>query len=279
MSRSLGEVGVWARGRQVTPELAAAVEKLGYGAFWVGGSPPADLELPEQLLDATDELVVATGIVNIWVSPAQEVARSYHRVVDRHPGRFLLGIGVGHPEATGHRYVRPYAALVDYLDALEAAGVPQEDLVLAALGPKVLRLAAERTTGAHPYLTTPEHSRAAREILGTGPLLAPEQKVVLETDPRRAREIARPPVAKPYLRLVNYRNNLSRLGFTDQDMADGGSDALVDALVAHGDDASVAARVRQHLDVGADHVCLQLLPATGTESLDGFRRLADVLLR
>jgi probable F420-dependent oxidoreductase len=279
VARSLGRAGVWARGRQVTPEFAASIEKLGYGAFWVGGSPPADLELPEQLLDATSEIVVATGVVNIWASPAHDVARSYHRVVARHPGRFLLGIGVGHPEATRERYGRPYAALVDYLDALSAGGVPQEDLVLAALGPRVLRLAAERTAGAHPYLTTPEHTRAAREILGAGPLLAPEQKVVLEADPRRAREIGRPPVAKPYLGLVNYRNNLYRLGFTDEDMADGGSDALVDALVAHGDDASVAARVRQHLEVGADHVCLQLLPATAPDPLDGFRRLAEVLLR
>ncbi|MGZ6869496.1 MAG: LLM class F420-dependent oxidoreductase [Frankiaceae bacterium] len=278
MARSLGEIGVWTRGRQATPELAAGVERLGYGAFWVGGSPPGDLRLPEHLLDATGEIVVATGIVNIWASPAPEVAASYHRVVGRHPGRLLLGIGVGHPESTGERYARPYEALVDYLDALDAAGVPREDVVLAALGPRVLRLAAERTAGAHPYLTTPEHTRVAREIMGAGPLLAPEQKVVLEPDRARAREIARPPVATPYLTLANYRANLRRLGFTDDDMADGGSDALVDALVSQGDAPSVAARVREHLDVGADHVCVQLLAGAEDDPLDGFRRLAEALL-
>jgi probable F420-dependent oxidoreductase len=192
VTRSLGAFGVWARGAAASPELAAELEALGYGALWIGGSPRADLARSEQLLGATDELVVATGIVNIWASPADEVARSYHRIAARYPARFLLGIGVGHPEATGDRYRRPYEALVEYLDALDGAGVPKDDLALAALGPKVLRLAAERTAGAHPYLTTPEHTRSARELLGAGPLIAPEQHVVLDVDPERARALARP---------------------------------------------------------------------------------------
>jgi probable F420-dependent oxidoreductase len=278
VTHALGDIGVWARAREATPDLAAAVEKLGYGAFWVGGSPPAELTVPEQILDATSELVVATGVVNIWASPADEVARSYRRLAERYPGRFLLGIGVGHPESTGARYTRPYTALVEYLDALGAAGVPRDDIVLAALGPRVMRLAADRTAGAHPYLTTPDHSREAREVLGAGPLLAPEQKVVLDRDPHHARALARAAVAEPYFQLANYRNNLRRLGFMDEDMADGGTDELVDALVAHGDEEAVAARVREHLDLGADHVCLQLLHEPGVDPMEGYRRLADVLL-
>ena len=278
MAPALGEIGVWVRGREAGPELATALEKIGYGAFWVGGSPGADLAVPERILDATVEIVVATGIVNIWASPPDEVARSYHRIAERHPGRFLLGIGVGHPEATGDRYRHPYAALVEYLDVLDDAGVPRDDVVLAALGPRVMRLAADRTAGAHPYLTTPDHSREAREVLGAGPLLAPEQKVVLEADARRARAVARPAL-QHYLELVNYRANLRRLGFTDDDMADGGTDELIEGLVAHGDDGTVAARVREHLDLGADHVCLQLLAQAGGDPLEGYRRLAQVLLR
>jgi probable F420-dependent oxidoreductase len=275
--RALAEIGVWARQDRTSPELAAELEELGYGALWVGGSPSADLAVPERLLDATSTLVVATGVVNVWAAPADQVARSYHRIAERHPGRFLLGIGIGHPEATGDRYRHPYRALVGYLDALDAAGVPQGDLALAALGPRVLELAAHRTAGAHPYLTTPEHTRWAREVLGAGPLLAPEQKVVLEPDPARARALGRAAVARPYLELVNYRANLRRLGFTDEDMADGGTDALLDALVAHGDPAKVVARLRAHLDLGADHVCVQLLVEPGADPVDGYRRLAAAL--
>jgi probable F420-dependent oxidoreductase len=272
----LGDVGVWARGDRTSPQLVAELERLGYGALWIGGSPPADLAVPEKLLDATDEIVLATGIVNIWNSPADEVAHSYHRIAERFPGRFLLGIGVGHPEATRDRYRRPYEALVEYLDALDAAGVARGDLALAALGPKVLQLAAQRAAGAHPYLTTPEHTRSARELLGAGPLVAPEQHVVLDTDVERARALARGALAN-YLRMSNYRNSWARLGFTEADLADGGSDELVDALVAHGDAPAVAARLREHLDAGADHVCLQLIVEPGVDPLPGYRELAEVL--
>jgi probable F420-dependent oxidoreductase len=194
----------------------------------------------------------------MWTTPAEEAAASYHRIEAAHPGRFLLGVGIGHPEATSD-YRRPYATIVEYLDRLDAEKVPVDGRVLAALGPKVLKLAAERTAGAHPYLTTPEHTREAREIVGEGVLLAPEHKVVLDTDPERARAIGRPVVAKPYLGLRNYTSNLLRLGWTEEDLADGGSDRLVDALVVWGDEATIAARIQEHRDAGADHVCIQVL--------------------
>jgi probable F420-dependent oxidoreductase len=276
---SLGRIGAWQRSGLVSPELAVGLERLGYGALWVGGSPGGDLAQLEELLDATSSLVVATGIVNIWADPAPGIAAAWHRIAGRHPGRFVLGIGVGHPEAAGARYAKPYQALVNYLDELDEAKVPVSERVLAALGPRVLRLAAQRSAGAHPYLTTPEHTRLARELLGAGVLLAPEQKAVLDPDPTRARALARPAVANPYLQLVNYANNLRRLGWTDEDLADGGSDRLVDALVAHGDAAAVAGRITEHLDAGADHVAIQLLTPPGDDLLAGYRQLADALPR
>jgi probable F420-dependent oxidoreductase len=276
MTVELGRIGIWRRRDQLTPRLAREVEALGYGAVWIGGSPPGDLFLPQELLDATTRLAVATGIVNMWAAPATEAAASYHRVAAAHPGRFLLGVGIGHPEAT-QEYGSPFDTIVDYLDVLDAEGVPVEDRVLAALGPRVLAVAAERTAGAHPYLTTPAHTRLAREILGDGPLLAPEQKVVVSADPDSARALARPAVARPYLRLRNYRANLKRLGWTDADLDDGGSDALVDALVVHGDAAAVAAGVTAHLDAGADHVCVQVLTPPGADPLPDLRALAEAL--
>jgi probable F420-dependent oxidoreductase len=271
----LGRFGVWRRASDVTPELAVGLEQLGYGTLWLGGSPAADLQVVDDLLDATTSLTFATGIVNIWNSDAYEVARSFARIDARRPGRFLLGVGAGHREAT-REYSSPYETLRSYVDVLRDEGVPAEKVVLAALGPRVLRLAAERTAGAHPYLVTPEHTRQAREIMGSGPLLAPEQKVVVEADPERARAIARPAL-QPYLRLANYTNNLRRLGWGDADFADGGSDELVDALVAHGPADRVAARLTEHLDAGADHVAVQLLTGNDEELLETFRVLAGAL--
>ena len=276
MTVELGRIGIWRRRGELTPRLAKEVAALGYGAIWIGASPPADLFLAQELLDATTHLAVATGIVNMWSAPAVDVAASYHRIAAAHPGRFLLGVGIGHPEATAE-YRSPYDTIVDYLDVLDAEGVPVEDRALAALGPKVLALAAERTAGAHPYLTTPEHTRYAREILGDGPLLAPEQKVVLGTDPVAARALGRPAVDRPYLHLRNYTGNLERLGWTGADLADGGSDALIDALAVHGDAATVAAGVTAHLDAGADHVCIQLLTPPGADPLPGLATLAEAL--
>ncbi|PRX47495.1 putative F420-dependent oxidoreductase [Prauserella shujinwangii] len=277
MTVNLGKIGIWRRADGLNPHLAAEVEELGYGAIWIGGSPPADLELAETLLNATSRIVVATGIVNVWTADAETVARSYQRLATTYPGRFLLGVGVGHPEAT-QEYHKPYDTLVSYLDELDRGGVAREDRMLAALGPKVLELARDRTVGAHPYLTTPEHTRQARGILGTGPLLAPEQKVVLETDPERAREIARPAVHTPYLQLSNYRKNLRRLGWTEEDIDGGGSDRLIDALAVHGDAATVARGVAAHLEAGADHVCIQAL-SSDDEPLPVYRALADAFFR
>ncbi|MFF0815458.1 LLM class F420-dependent oxidoreductase [Rhodococcus sp. NPDC003318] len=272
----LGRFGVWRHAYGLTPDFVRELESYGYGTFWLGGSPPADLKIAEQVLDASTTLVVATGITNIWNAPAAEVAESFHRLEAKHPGRFLLGVGVGHPEASKDVYRKPYQAVVEYLDVLDDAGVPASRRVLAALGPKMLRLAADRAAGAHPYLTTPQHTREARELLGTGTLLAPEQKFVIGTDPAAAREIGRPPVANPYLKLRNYTSNLTRLGFTDDDIANDGSDAVIDALVAHGDADTVAAKVTEHLDAGADHVCVQSLPPTG-DALPPLAELATAL--
>jgi probable F420-dependent oxidoreductase len=272
----LGRFGVWRGRSQVTPELAVGLERLGYGALWLGGSPPGDLEQVEQLINATTTLTLATGIVNMWQDDARTVAASFKRIEARHPGRFLLGVGAGHREAI-QQYAKPYETLVSYVDTLLGDGVPADSLVLAALGPKVLRLAAERTAGAHPYLVPPEHTRQARAILGDGPLLAPEQKVVLEADPERARAIGRPRVQNPYLGMVNYTSNLRRLGWGDEDLSGGGSDALIDALVAHGSGAQVAARLDEHFQAGADHVVIQLLTAPGADVMDGYRELARAL--
>jgi probable F420-dependent oxidoreductase len=273
MSIELGRIGIWRHSSGLTPEVVAEVEALGYGAIWVGGSPPGDLGVVEHLLDTTDHIAVATGIVNVWKDDAATVGASYHRITARHPGRFLLGLGIGHPEAT-REYQQPFAKLVSYLDELDDLKVPAGGRALAALGPKVLRLAAERSAGAHPYLVTPEHTRQARQILGDGPLLAPEQKVVLETDPVQARAIGRPYVQKPYLGLTNYLSSLRRLGWTDADFADGGSDALIDALVVHGDPAAIARGIAAHLDAGADHVAVQAL---NPDPLPALRALADGL--
>ncbi|HEY2265223.1 MAG TPA: LLM class F420-dependent oxidoreductase [Streptosporangiaceae bacterium] len=258
MSIELGKVGIWRHPSGLTPEIAAEAEALGYGAIWLGGSPDGDLSVVDPLLDATDRIVVGTSIVNVWKDDAATVAAAWHRLSARYPDRFLLGLGIGHPEAT-QEYQKPYDKLVSYLDELDDLKVPASGRALAALGPKVLRLSAERSAGALPYLVTPEHTRQAREILGAGPLLAPEQKLVLETDPERARAIGRPRVQNPYLSLTNYLTSLRRLGWTDADFADGGSDALIDALAVHGDAAAIAAGVTAHLQAGADHVAVQIL--------------------
>ena len=252
----LGRYGVWTGG-PVTPEQAKEIEALGYGAVWVGASPAADLSWVEPILEQTENLSLATGIVNIWSAAADEVAESYHRIEKAYPGRFLLGIGVGHPEHT-QEYVKPYDALVSYLDRLDAAHVPTSRRVLAALGPKVLQLAAQRSAGAHPYLTTPEHTGQARNLIGPTVFLAPEHKVVLSTDADEARALGRDSVGF-YLGLSNYVNNWKRLGFTDGDVEPPGSDKLIDEVVAHGTAEAIAARLAEHLDNGADHVAIQVL--------------------
>jgi probable F420-dependent oxidoreductase len=256
----LGTYGVFGRytqWQQLTPEQLREIESLGYGALWAGGSPAAELTWVEPILAATDTLQVATGIVNIWTAPAGPVAESFHRIEAAYPGRFLLGIGVGHPEAQTE-YKKPYDALTEYLDALDELGVPEDRRVVAALGPQVLKLSARRSAGAHPYLTTPEHTAQARDLIGPDAFLAPEHKAVLTTDAEKARGVGRQAL-EVYLNLANYLNNWKRLGISEDDVAKPGSDSLVDAVVAHGEVDVIAARLKAHLDAGADHVPVQVL--------------------
>jgi len=252
---NLGRFGSFGRG--VTPEQAKDIEALGYGSVWVGGSPPAELAWVEPILEATTTLQVATGIVNIWSDAAKPVAESFHRIDRAYPGRFLLGIGVGHPEAITE-YRKPYDALVEYLDELDEHGVPANRRVVAALGPQVLKLSARRSAGAHPYLTTPEHTAQARELMGPAAFLAPEHKAVLTTDAEHARAVARK-MLPVYFNLANYRNNWKRLGFSEEEVTFPGSDRLIDSVVAYGTPEAIAARLKEHLDAGADHVPVQIL--------------------
>jgi probable F420-dependent oxidoreductase len=253
----LGRFGAWLPTRSITPELAGQIESLGYRAIWIGGSPDADLAWVDAALANTDSVQLATGIVNIWTAPAPAVAESFQRIESAHPGRFLLGIGAGHREHT-QDYAKPYDALVSYLDELDAAMVPTSRRVLAALGPRVLRLSAERSAGAHPYLTTPGHTAKARELVGSSVFLAPEHKVVLTTDRDEARAIGRR-YLEHYLGLSNYVSNFLRMGFTEDDVRKPGSDKLVDAMVAYGTPDAIAQRLNEHLEAGADHVGIQVL--------------------
>jgi probable F420-dependent oxidoreductase len=268
MTLDIRPVGTWTpspiRDSPEFIEAAPELEQLGYGAIWLGSSPSGDLRLAQALLDATSGITVGTSIVNIWTQPADQVAESYHRVVTAHPGRFVLGLGISHGPTVGEAYVRPLEKLTNYLDELDAANppVPASGRAIAALGPRSMEIARDRSLGSIPYLTTPEHTRAARRILGPDPLLGVEQKVVLETDPAAARAIARRRV-RIYLELPNYVNSLIRLGFERADTEGEGSDRLVDALVAWGGADAVQARIHEHLEAGADHVAVQVLTAEG----------------
>ncbi len=259
----LGGTGVWNAGLRSLelPEAAEAIaelEELGFSALWIaGGTRAGVLDTVAAGLDATRSMTIATGILSIYVEEPEVVAARHAELTAAHPGRFLLGLGVSHRKFVAERYEKPLPAMRRYLDGLDAAGVPREERVLAALRPGMLRLSAERTLGAHPYLVTPEHTARARELLGPGPLLAPEQTVVLETDPARAREIARAHLAI-YLPLENYRNSWRELGLTDDDWAGDGSDRLVDLLVPWGDEEACARAVEAHREAGADHVCAQV---------------------
>jgi probable F420-dependent oxidoreductase len=262
----LGEFGVWttyrAIGEENGGEAAKLVETLGFGTFWLGGSPQLPALRP--LLEATDRLVVATGILNVWASEPRQVASDFAELEARFPGRVLLGIGIGHPEATS-QYAKPMDTMQAFLDGLDAAAAPAPRIrrCLAALGPKMLALSAERSLGAHTYFVPVEHTRAARERLGATPLLAPELACVLDDDAASARAKARA-YASPYLGLRNYTNNLRAHGFSDQDIAEGGSDRLIDAIIPHGSGEHIAAVAHRHLGAGANHVCLQ---AVGTEGI------------
>jgi probable F420-dependent oxidoreductase len=285
----LGTIGVWAahlrsRDRGRIADVAATIDKLGYGTLWIPGGAGGDVFGDvDAALDATAHAVVATGILNIWMHPAAETAAWHASTRDRHPRRMLLGLGNSHAplvEATDRAYLRPFSAMREYLDALDAAPspVPAQQRILAALGPKMLGLAAQRSLGAHPYLIDATHTAVAREALGPDAVLAPELKVVLDTDSDRARATARAHLAS-YLQLPNYTRNLLRTGYTDSDVAAGGSDRLVDGVVACGDVDTVVRRAQEHVDAGADHVCIQVLTADRRDvPFEAWRELAPALL-
>jgi probable F420-dependent oxidoreductase len=270
----LGRIGIWIP-RTVGTDAVPEIEALGYGALWLGLSP--SLEQARPFLEASGSMTVATGILNVWQHEPADVAAGHAELQRAFGGRFLLGIGIGHPEAT-QEYEKPLTKMRNFFDGLDGADppVPREQRLAAALGPKMLDLAGERSLGAHPYLTPVEHTRGARERLGEGPLLAPEVTVVVEPDEETARDKGRE-FAERYLQRSNYRNNLLRLGFGESDLEGGGSDRLIDAVVPHGSAEQVAEAVHAHLDAGADHVCLQPV-GHGPAPLDDYRALAQVLL-
>ncbi|ANB06619.1 F420-dependent oxidoreductase [Streptomyces ambofaciens] len=282
LKESVGRYGVWSvqlrsgdpTGAAERAEATAELERLGFGAVWLGGNTSAADAAP--LIEATSRIVVGTSIQSIWEHEPSAVAASFAELEVAHPGRFLLGLGVSHgPRVKG--YSRPYSTMVDHLDALDRAGMRSGHRVLAALGPKMLELSRDRAAGAIPYLVTPEHTAQARERLGEGPLLAPELKVVLSSDPAAARATARAYLAR-YLELPNYTRNFLNLGFTEADVADGGSDRLIDAVFAWGDEDTIRARIDTFLDAGADHVALQVVEDDMTLiPREGWRRLASLL--
>ncbi|MFG2893072.1 LLM class F420-dependent oxidoreductase [Streptomyces sp. NPDC048248] len=293
LAARLGRVGVWHAGlgrvtAEVAREAAAEIEGLGYGALWFGEGRATKEALTHAglLLAATRRMVVATGIANIWGRDATAMNAAANTLAEAYPGRFVLGLGASHApqvDQRGHVYAKPLAAMRSYLEGMDATeyDAPLPDgpppRVLAALGPKMLELSGKRAAGAHTYFVTPEHTAQAREVLGSGPLLAPEQAVLLETDPAAARALAREHHTRFYLTLPNYVNSLRRLGFGDEDFAGGGSDRLVDAVVAWGDVEAIQRRVRQHHAAGADHVAIQPLSPPGDLGLSQLRELAPVL--
>lgn len=290
----LGRVGLWTfqldlQPASVAQETVQELESLGYPAVWLPEAVGREAFVNSGLLlAATEKMVVATGIASIWGRDAMTMAAAQLALSEAYEGRFLLGMGVSHQpmvdHVRGHHYEKPLAKMRSYLDAMDnvfyVAPRPTEEprRVLAALGPKMLALAAERALGAHPYFVPVEHTAVAREALGDGPMLCPEQAVVLSTDPDEARAAARLHMAT-YLGLPNYTNNLRRLGWGDDDLADGGSDKLVDAIVGWGDEDAIVARVQAHLDAGADHVCVQVLDSSAAAlPLPQWRTLAPALL-
>jgi probable F420-dependent oxidoreductase len=289
----LGRVGLWTFQLDLQPaskarEHAAELEELGYPAVWVpeavGRDPMVNAAL---LLSATRQLTLATGIASIWSRDAMAANASQMALTEAFPDRFVLGLGVSHQPMVdfvkGQHYDKPLTKMRTYLEAMDnaiyvAPKPATATRVLAALGPKMLRLAAERAQGAHPYFVPVEHTSVAREALGAGPLLCPEQAVVLSTDAEVARAAAREHMAT-YLTLPNYTNNLRRLGWSDEDLEPPGSDKLVDAIVAWGDEDAIVARVRDHLERGADHVAVQVLdPDASALPMPQWRALAPALL-
>jgi probable F420-dependent oxidoreductase len=288
----IGRVGIWYGGIDAlpTPEAqraAQVLEELGYGALWVAEAVGRDPFVSSALLlSATERLAVATGIANIYARDPMTMVAGQKTLGEAFPGRFLLGMGVSHAHLVSnlrnHDYSRPYSYMVEYLARMDealfmAVGADDGGRVLAALGPKMLELSATAANGAHPYFTTPDHTKIARDAIGGDALLAPEQMVVLESDPQEARRVARGGM-EIYMRAPNYLNNLRRLGFEEDDFGDGGSNRLVDAIVAWGTEEQIAARVAEHHDAGADHVCVQVVHDGLAMPEEQWRRLAPALL-
>jgi probable F420-dependent oxidoreductase len=288
---SLGRVGVWttAVANRPAPELReslAEVEALGFRTIWYGEAFARESFASAALvLSWTEKLVAATGITNIYARDAGSAKAGSRTIAEAFPGRFVFGLGISHPHPVsmrGHAYGPPLTTMRNYLDAMDEVPYtgpePAEPVptVLAALGPKMLDLARDRTDGAHPYFVPPEHTAQARERLGPGKLLAPEQAVILTDDASQAEELIREHVTF-YMTSPNYRNAMLRLGFDEADLDDGGSDRLRDAIVVWGDEERIRDRVKAHLDAGADHVCIQTLPS-GLLDLEALRRLAPALL-
>lgn len=271
----LGRIGIWQRRHEVSADAAREIEALGYSALWLGASPAPEEARP--FLEQTSTLIVATGILNVWRHEPADVAAQRAELTSAFPGRFLLGIGVGHPETTS-AYEKPLAKMRAFFDGLDAAEppAPRDQRVAAALGPKMLDLAAERSLGAIPYFVTAHHTRFARERMGRGALLAPEVAVVVEPDAETARARARE-YAATYLAASNYVRNLKRLGFTERDLADGASDELIDAVIPHGSPEAIADAVAAHFDAGADNVCLQPI-GHAYPPVDDYRSLARALI-
>jgi len=285
-NQRLGRIGIWSLelrygDRAAALAAAAELDQLGFGALWIPGGVGGDL-LGDvvALLSATRRATIATGILNIWKHTPRDVAQWWRQLPADSQRRVLLGLGVSHSTLIGEAYRKPLAAMREFLDALGREGVPADSLCLAALGPKMLELSRDRTAGAHPYLVIPEHSAVARKVLGPGKLLAPEQGVILESDPARARELGRAALTH-YRSMPNYMNSWRRLGFTADDVTSL-SDRLVDGLFAWGGVDQVAARVNAHLAAGADHVCLQVISGAKGGSfatlLPVWRQLAAALL-
>ncbi|MBW8784156.1 MAG: TIGR03620 family F420-dependent LLM class oxidoreductase [Novosphingobium sp.] len=280
----LGRVGIWSTSVRFSPEGADAakeLEQLGFRTVWVpGGVDAGVIETLDQLLDQTATLKLATGIINIWKHEPAELAAWWHGEAPERQERLFLGLGVSHGPLIGEAWEKPLAKMRGFLDGLDAAGMPRDRLCLAALGPKMLELAAARTAGAHPYMVTARHTAFARKTMGPDALLAPEQGVVLESDPARAREIARGFVSH-YARLPNYANSWRREGFSDAEI-ESLADRLIDALIAWGDVDAIRARVDEHFAGGADHVCLQVIGAGGLrpdieQDRQAWRKLAGLM--
>src|SRR5271163_3926328 len=283
----LGKLGVWISVDSMTAEAAAAfakrVEEWGYAALWIPESRGRNaLVHSSWLLANTERLIVATGIANIYARDAMAMANGQRGLAEQSGGRFLLGVGVSHQgmvqQLRGHTYGKPVATMRAYMEAMreapyQAPPPPEKPLtVVAALGPRMLKLSAELADGAHPYNTTPEHTAKARAILGPGKLLCPEVWVLLETDPAAARRAAREALSR-YMQLENYVNSWRREGFGDDDLGGGGSGRFLDAMVAWGDEGAIRARIQQHWDAGADHVCIQPISPQG--SPQGSRQVDD----